>query len=242
MGICGGAPMMRTGILFDEEVKKRTPEQIFKIFREEREWDLDGCEKWMIPSAFASDILGVGSYNSDVLNEDSTQFLFLSDSGFHVLNFNGSELKYSHPVHCEFLGGFKNLVNKIFPKKHGARWMVSNDKLFKFEINNQSDILNNRPTSVPTQCLQYFIKDKNKLISKFAHNDLSDGWTPIAPVYVHHGTEDENVFYPFNTETTVNNLNKLGGNVVLVKYEGHDHYTLDKLYLLNMIDEFNQYL
>ncbi|MBD3351931.1 MAG: hypothetical protein GF364_10640 [Candidatus Lokiarchaeota archaeon] len=118
---------------------------------------------------------------------------------------------------------------------------VDTEKIFKFEVDNQSDVLRNRPTNRPSQAIRYFIKDKSKLISKFAQNDLSDGWTPKAPIYIHHGTKDDVVMYIFNAKTTVNNLNKRGGNVELVKYEGHDHYTLDKLYLLNIIEEFTQY-
>lgn len=118
---------------------------------------------------------------------------------------------------------------------------LDTQNIFQFEVNNQSDVLNNRPTNSPSKALKYFIKDRDKLISKFVQNDLSDGWTPKAPIYLHHGTKDENVYYSFNADTTVRNLNKLGGNVELVKYEGHDHYTLDKLYLLNIIEEFGKY-
>jgi hypothetical protein len=118
---------------------------------------------------------------------------------------------------------------------------LDSDEIFKIPVDNQLDLLRNRTTSRPAKVIQYFIKDKSKLISKFAQNDLSDGWKPIAPVYIHHGTEDDIVYYFHNPEPTVKNLNKLGGNVTLVKYEGHDHYSLAKLYLLNMIEEFEQY-
>lgn len=118
---------------------------------------------------------------------------------------------------------------------------LDNSDIFQFEVENQLDVLKNRPTSIPSEAIKCCIKDRDKLISKFAHNDLSDNWKPKAPVYIHHGTEDENVPYPFNAENTVNNLNNQGGDVELVKYEGHDHYTLDKLYLLNIIEEFEQY-
>ena len=113
--------------------------------------------------------------------------------------------------------------------------------IFKFEVENQFDVLRDRPTNRPSQSIRYFIKGKSKLMSKYAQNDLSGGWAPQAPIYIHHGTDDTEVFYYFNAEPTVRNLNKLGGDVELVKYPGHDHYTLDKLYLLNMIDEFGQY-
>ncbi|TFG19451.1 MAG: hypothetical protein EU533_06810 [Promethearchaeota archaeon] len=118
---------------------------------------------------------------------------------------------------------------------------LDNSDIFKFEVEDQRDVLKKRPTSIPSEAIRCCIKDRDKLISKFAQNDLSDNWAPKAPVYIHHGTNDETVPYPFNTEVTVNNLNYQGGDVELVKYEGHDHYTLDKLYLLNIIEEFDQY-
>jgi hypothetical protein len=118
---------------------------------------------------------------------------------------------------------------------------LDSDEIFKIDVENQLDVLSNRTTGRPAKVVRYFIKDKSRLISKFAQNDLSDGWKPIAPIYIHHGTEDDIVYYFQNPEPTVKNLNKLGGNVTLVKYEGHDHYSLAKLYLLNMIAEFEQY-
>ena len=118
---------------------------------------------------------------------------------------------------------------------------VDTQNIFRFEVKNQLDVLKNRPTNSPSKAIRYFIKDRDRLISKFYQNDLSDGWTPKAPIYLHHGTKDDIVYYPFNVETTVRNLNKLGGDVKLVKYDGHDHESLDKLYLLNMIEEFGAY-
>lgn len=118
---------------------------------------------------------------------------------------------------------------------------LDNSDIFQFEVEDQQDVLKDRPTSIPSEVIKCCIKDRDKLISKFAHNDLSDNWAPKAPVYIHHGTDDDIVPYPFNTETTVNNLKNQGGNVELVKYEGHNHHTLDKLYLLNIIEEFEQY-
>jgi acetyl esterase/lipase len=118
---------------------------------------------------------------------------------------------------------------------------LATDKIFRFEVTSQDDVLRNRPTNRPSNAIHYFIPGRNELISKFAQNDLSDGWSPRAPLYIHHGTRDDLVYYHFNAETTVNNLNKLGGDVELVKYVGHDHESLDKLYLLNMLEAFVQY-
>ena len=109
-------------------------------------------------------------------------------------------------------------------------------------MENQFDVLKDRPTSRPAEAI-YFLKDEERetILSKFEKNDLAHNWTPNAPIYVHHGTMDTDVPYIFNAETTVNNLNDLGGNLILRKYKGHDHESLAQLYLLNMVDDFEQY-
>ena len=48
---------------------------------------------------------------------------------------------------------------------------------------------------------------------------------PKARLYIHHGTADDIVYYPFNAELTVDNLHNEGGLTTLVRYEDHDHYS-----------------
>ncbi len=112
---------------------------------------------------------------------------------------------------------------------------VDTTELFKISVENQLDVLKNRPTSTPSDIFRYGLPNKGELISKFAKNDLSDGWAPKAPIYIHHGTEDDIVYYPFNAEITVENLQDQGGNVSLVRYDNHDHYSPAKLFLLDML-------
>jgi len=116
---------------------------------------------------------------------------------------------------------------------------LDSTSLFKIPAANQLDVLKNRQTSVPAEITPFTISDKNRLISKFAKNSLSNDWTPKAPIYIHHGTEDDIVYYPFNTELTVQNLKEKGGNVTLIKYQDHDHYTPAKLFLLDMLEILN---
>jgi pimeloyl-ACP methyl ester carboxylesterase len=54
-------------------------------------------------------------------------------------------------------------------------------------------------------------------------NDLLD-WTPKAPVFLYHGTQDDYVF-PLNSSSTAQILSSNGGNVSYVPLEGKDHDT-----------------
>ncbi|MCP4457727.1 MAG: hypothetical protein GY816_06825 [Cytophagales bacterium] len=116
---------------------------------------------------------------------------------------------------------------------------VPKEKFFKYEVNDQMDVLIDRPSSRPSKILKFTAGEtRKKLVEKFDQNSLVDNWKPIAPIYVHHGTDDNIVYYKKNTEVMVNNLNSNGGKVYLKKYEGHNHYSLALLYLSNMIADF----
>lgn len=124
-------------------------------------------------------------------------------------------------------------INKFGPEP------IPNERLFKYSVTNQLDVLINRPSSNPSQVLNLLNgKDKSKLLKSFRTNSLAHGWTPKAPIFVHQGVDDDIVFYDQNTEIMVNNLNRLGGNVTLYAYEGHNHYSLVMLYLLKMVEDF----
>ena len=110
----------------------------------------------------------------------------------------------------------------------------------KIPTKNQLDVLKNRVTSRPAEIFRYFISKKGALLSKFAKNDLSAGWAPRARLYIHHGTADDIVYYPFNAELTAENLYDEGGLTTLVRYEGHDHYSPAKLFLLDMVREIGE--
>jgi len=71
-----------------------------------------------------------------------------------------------------------------------------------------------------------------------ADNDLLD-WTPKAPVFLYHGTEDDYVF-PLNSSTTAQALSANGGNVSHVPLEGKDHYTATMDYYRNCWTKINE--
>ena len=60
-------------------------------------------------------------------------------------------------------------------------------------------------------------------INALTDNDLLN-WTPKAPVFLFHGTEDDYVF-PRNSISTAEALSDKGGNVSYVPLKGKDHYT-----------------
>ncbi|NLR94634.1 alpha/beta hydrolase family protein [Flammeovirga agarivorans] len=120
---------------------------------------------------------------------------------------------------------------------------IPNDKIFKYTVNDQYDVLNKRPSNRPSKNFR-FVRGKNRksLFKKFEENSLHDGWTPKAPIYFHHGTKDRIVYYPDNVEVAVNTLRENGGETYLKKYEGYDHYSLVFLYLLSMVEDFDKYV
>ena len=76
------------------------------------------------------------------------------------------------------------------------------------------------------------------LLNAFADNDLLD-WTPKAPVFLYHGTEDDFVF-PLNSSSTAQALNARGGKVSYVPLEGKDHTTAVLDYFSNCITKINE--
>ena len=117
---------------------------------------------------------------------------------------------------------------------------IPTNKLFKYPVNNQLDVLKNRPTSRPRKLYKWLgRKSKKQILSQFSAQCLHDNWTPIAPIFVHHGTKDDIVYYDKNVEVMVNNLNQRNGKITLRKYEGHNHYSLAFLYLLSMVEDFD---
>ncbi len=70
-------------------------------------------------------------------------------------------------------------------------------------------------------------------INALTDNDLLN-WTPKAPVFLYHGTEDDYVF-PLNSISTAEALSDNGGNDSYVPLEGKDHYT-------SLIDNYNRTL
>ncbi len=71
-----------------------------------------------------------------------------------------------------------------------------------------------------------------------ADNDLLN-WTPRAPLYMYHGTEDDYV-YPLNTISTVEKLTYLGGNVSYIPLEEKDHLSAALDYFLMVLQKLHE--
>jgi hypothetical protein len=120
---------------------------------------------------------------------------------------------------------------------------IPNDIIFKYPVKDQLDVLKNRPSNVPSKLFKKLDKQTfDQLIKKVEINELAKSWSPVAPIYLNHGTDDDIVYYNNNVDVALKCLRKNGGKVMLRKYVKHDHYTLAKLYLLRMVDDFRKYI
>jgi dipeptidyl aminopeptidase/acylaminoacyl peptidase len=52
-------------------------------------------------------------------------------------------------------------------------------------------------------------------------NNLLD-WTPVAPITLFHGTEDDYV-YPLNSQNAFDQLSQNGGELEYIRIEGKNH-------------------
>lgn len=119
---------------------------------------------------------------------------------------------------------------------------LADDKIFKYTINNPVDIWENKPKGRLSKALRWMHgKNKKILLDKIDQNSLHKGWKPIAPIYIHHGKEDDIVIFKSNADVAAESLNEAGGNVTLRAYEGHDHYTFVFKYILTMLEDFEKY-
>ena len=76
------------------------------------------------------------------------------------------------------------------------------------------------------------------IINALADNDLLD-WTPKAPVFLYHGTQDDYVF-PINSISTALALSVNGGKVSYIPLEGKDHQTAVLDYFSNCWVKINE--
>lgn len=117
---------------------------------------------------------------------------------------------------------------------------VSFNDIFKYDVDSALDVLSDRPSSIPAELFKELSSTtKAALLANINMHSLITGWTPVAPIYMYHGTLDDIVFYEGNADVTAQSLNANGGTVELITYEGYDHYTPALLYLLDMVSKFD---
>ncbi len=118
---------------------------------------------------------------------------------------------------------------------------ISFNNIFKFPVHTNIDVLKKRPLSIPSEALQKLTKTSYQhMINQTERSNLSSGWQPIAPLFLHHGTEDKTVPYDNNPEVALKYYKENGGTATLIKYEGHNHESLGLLYIENVIKEFEK--
>ncbi len=115
------------------------------------------------------------------------------------------------------------------------------NNIFTFSVKNDRDVLQKRPSNKPSEVLKKLDKTSLQYLTKQAElNNLSTGWAPVAPLFIHHGTADTTVPFQNNAKVALKNYQNNGGNAFLIKHEGHTHESLGLLYLNNMLAEFEK--
>ncbi len=123
--------------------------------------------------------------------------------------------------------------------KFGSNPLAS-DKLFKIPVYDEVDIFFNEHSSISSEVFKVLDEDARKyMIKQIEKNDLLD-WSPISPLFVYHGTDDETVPYKNNAEVAVKYYNAQGGNAILKKYENYGHTSLLLVQIQDMIVEFEK--
>lgn len=118
-----------------------------------------------------------------------------------------------------------------------------NDQIFRLQIYDQTDaflVVGSTPRDLFTGFFIQHIQDGTDVdfIKALDDDTTSEGWTPKAPVFLHHG-KDDSVVPCFNSETAYEGL-KHSGVVELHVYPGQDHTTFVPAYASATIDEFDR--
>lgn len=118
------------------------------------------------------------------------------------------------------------------------------DLIFRPSIYDQNDafiLFGNTPNDLFQQFFVQHILDGSDedFINALKKDSTNEGWTPGAPVFLHHGEEDS--FVPcFNSEDAYNGLkDKAVRGITFYKYIEEDHATFVPAYMSRTIDEFN---
>lgn len=113
----------------------------------------------------------------------------------------------------------------------------ANDRFYSYPVYDQVTAFN-PPAKIPSKIFNiYFIKQiteggDTEVQNIIAKNTYSSGWTPQGKVFFYHGNQDDYVPY-FNSEDAYNGLSQTGADVSLITYDGDDHYTVFKKYLID---------
>lgn len=136
--------------------------------------------------------------------------------------------------------GLTVLIWTLYSLNAFADTPVSSNSIFKYPVNNALDVLKKRPSSIPANLFKELAPaDKQTLLANIDEHSLFSGWTPIAPIYMYHGTSDNIVYFEGNADATAQSLKANGGNIELIAYNNYNHYSPILLYFKDMIAKFN---
>lgn len=119
------------------------------------------------------------------------------------------------------------------------------DQVFRARIYDQTDsfaIFGSTPHDVYQGFfIQKLIEDKDPIFKQVLRQISTDrDWSPVAPIFLHHGTDDSLVPY-FNSVDAYNGLrDSARGGISLFSYKGEDHTTFVPTYISKVIDEFEE--
>ncbi len=173
--------------------------------------------------------------NIHVLADAPMSGMLNSADNFKQLLANAPQIEADLGEGMDFLAWTYYAYNQFSQKP------IDFNKMFTFPVKNDLDILQKRPSDKPSKVFKILDKTSLDYLAKQADlNNLSSGWSPVAPLFIHHGTADTTVPFQNNAEVALKNYQDNGGNATLIKYEGHTHESLGLLYLNHMLAEFGK--
>lgn len=118
-----------------------------------------------------------------------------------------------------------------------------NDQIWNYPVYDQASSFST-PSKIPADLVRDVFMYKllsgedTKMLAEINKNVFSEGWTPVGKVFLHHGDADDIVPY-FNSQRAMTGLTNAGGDVTLYTYNGGNHTSEVKNYVLTTLADFN---
>ena len=118
-----------------------------------------------------------------------------------------------------------------------------NDQIWTYPVYDQASSFN-PPSKIPSKLIRESFMHKllsgedTGMLTEINKNVFSEGWTPVGKVFLHHGDADDVVPY-FNSQRAMTGLTNAGGDVTLYTYNGGNHVSEVKNYVLTTLSDFN---
>lgn len=118
-----------------------------------------------------------------------------------------------------------------------------NDQIWTYPVYDQASSFN-PPSKIPSKLIRESFMHKllsgedTGMLAEINKNVVSEGWTPVGKVFLHHGDADDVVPY-FNSQRAMTGLTNAGGDLTLYTYNGGTHVSEVKNYVLTTLSDFN---